>query len=769
MIRDRAPALALLAVGLTAIVGQVLLMRELVATFYGNELLIGLVLGAWLAWGAVGAWAGARLASAGASSPAGDGPEAGSHAARRVALGLALAALLLPAQLVVVRISRTLLGVTPGSLVELGPLVMAVVGILAPLCLLLGALFSLGTRLMVARGGTPGQAYVWDSAGALAGGIVFSFLLIRWFNPFQTSLLVAAADLAVALLVSGSLRRAWIGALLLAGMGAVALPAGASLEAATLRWQWPDLAFAADSPYGRLIVQARGSQRIFYTDGALAFETQGTGPEEVAHLPLLAHPAPRDVLLIGGGVAGNLREILKHPVSAVTYVELDPLLIEAAQAWLPPDDAAVLRDPRVRLALTDGRAFVQDAGLQVDVILLDLPEPATGALNRFYTVEFFTAARALLRPGGILALGLPSAENYWSPELARRNASIYHTLRAAFPHVVALPGERTAFLAGDQPPEVSPEVLANRLVAREIRTRWVTPGYIEDVLGGDRFAQVNAILQADPSPRLNRDLQPISYYYSLAFWLSRFYPSLRRAFESASLLRLWWLIAPLAVAVVVARARRAWAAPVAVAAVGLAAMILELVVLFGFQARRGSLYAEVSLLVTAFMGGLVLGGALGNRAAATLSGPRGAGRRAVAGGAPAAGPAPGADVTAGTAAGGRDRRLVVRALAGILAGIAVYSAALPILFTSPLPPRLAFPALALVGGGLAGMIFPLAVALYLADRRPSARCQGAGHGRQRPAGSCTQPTWQAAAWGRWWARCCSSRSWASPRRARRSR
>ncbi len=69
----------------------------------------------------------------------------------------------------------------------------------------------------------------------------------------------------------------------------------------------------------------------------MAFETQGTFPKEVAHFPLLAHPDPREVLLIGGGVAGDVRETLKHPVSSVTYVELDPLLIEAAQAHLPPE------------------------------------------------------------------------------------------------------------------------------------------------------------------------------------------------------------------------------------------------------------------------------------------------------------------------------------------------------------------------------------------------------------------------------------------------
>jgi spermidine synthase len=138
-------------------------------------------------------------------------------------------------------------------------------------------------------------------------------------------------------------------------------------------------------------------------------------------------------------------------VAHVTVVETDPLLLQAARLHLPPDEAAVMDDPRVTVILADGRRFVQTARQTFDVVILDLPEPSTGALNRFYTEEFFREVRTVLNPGGILALGLPAAENYWSPELARRNGSIYHTLRAVFPHVLALPGETTYFLALRRP------------------------------------------------------------------------------------------------------------------------------------------------------------------------------------------------------------------------------------------------------------------------------------------------------------------------------
>lgn len=659
---------ALAAIGFTATIAQVALMREMIAVFYGNELLFGLVLTAWLAWVAIGSWSLGRL-------------ERVRQGERKIfAAGLVLAVMLFPAQLGLVRGIRALLGVTPGALVEFGAMLVAVAASVAPLCLLLGGLFTVGARLITEQGGTPGQAYVWESAGSVIGGALFSFLFIRWLDPFQTALLVGAINASVALWLWQSVTpKLKLSLFSLLALSLAAIPAGSALHAITLHWQWRDLVFAGDSPYGRLTIQARDGQRIFYTNGMLAFETQGTFSEQVTHLPLLAHPDPRDILLIGGGVAGDLREILKHPVASVTYVELDPLLIEAALQYLPSGDAITLKDPRVTLLMSDGRLFVKNTQRAFDVVILDLPEPATGALNRFYTVEFFAQIRAILQPGGVFALNLPSAENYWSPELARRNASIYRTLQTIFPQVLVLPGEHDFFLASDQPLAADPSILIARLTARNIRTRWVTPRYIEYVFTSDRFAGVQRALESAAGVRVNQDLYPICYYYDLALWLSRFYPNLRGFFEGASLVNLLWVAVPLILIATLVRWRRAWVVPSAIAGIGFAQMMLEMVLLFAFQVLHGYVYAEVSLIVTAFMLGLVLGSAASNR---VLSLPRGTWANAK------------------------------QALIAVLGALIIYSGALGFVFSLGMSvPALIFLLLALLAGCLGGMTFPLAVTL----------------------------------------------------------
>ncbi|MCD6289453.1 MAG: fused MFS/spermidine synthase [Anaerolineae bacterium] len=671
---------SLAAIGFTSTVAQVVLTRELMATFYGNELLFGLVLALWMAWVAVGAWGVPRLRVQHAYTP------------DVIAAGLILLALAFPAQIALVRDARSLLHVTPGAFVEFRRMVLAITLILAPLCVLAGFLFTASARLAMRESQTAGQVYVWESIGAVIGGAAFSFAFIHWLDPFQVAFLTGALNLATATTLvlprSATLPRRVVPILVLAISLVPGLPAGHLLNERTLHHQWPDMVFAGDSPYGRLVVQARHSQRIFFENGLLTFETQGTFPEEVVHFPLLAHPAPKSVLLIGGGVAGDLREILKHPIQQVTYVELDPLLIQAARTHLPPADAAVLNDPRVHIVLSDGRRYVKTAPQRFDVVILDLPEPATGSLNRFYTIEFFKEVRRILNPDGIFSLGLPSAENYWSPELARRNSSIYRTLHAVFPEIIVLPGEHNFFLASGQPLPTNPAVLIHRLHTRHVATRRVTPTYIEYILTTDRFAQMRKELESTSGVRLNRDLTPICYYYDLVLWLSFFHPNLRSLFENVTLFNLWWIAAALLPMILLGRLRTRWAILLVVSGTGLAEMVFEIMTLLAFQTRHGYAYAELSLIVMAFMGGLTLGAATSDRILTRWA----------------------------PAAGGTMQPRARRVLIAVQVAVTLYSLGFLAIIHSPASAlAFTFPLLALAAGHLTGMTFPLAVAFMRED------------------------------------------------------
>jgi uncharacterized membrane protein YidH (DUF202 family) len=309
--------------------------------------------------------------------------------------------------------------------------------------------------------------------------------------------------------------------------------------------------------------------------------------------------------------------------------------------------------------------------------------------------------------------------------------------------VIVLPGEHNFFLAGSDPVEIDASLMSERLAQRDVQTRWVTPPYIRDLLTGDRFAEAQSRVKRESGVRINQDLSPLSYYYSLAHWLARFYPGLRQPFEDAGPITVWWLVLPLVLCVLLARRKRGRAMLLVVAGVGLAQMLLELVLLFAYQARHGSLYGEVSLIITAFMAGLALGGALGNRLSVA-------------------------------SAVKRKTQNVRRALAATLAMMAVYSIVLPVLFSVPLRaeeiPHVVFLLLALLGALLGGIVFPLASRLAIADSAPMGDQPSAiSYSHPPSAARSTRLIWQAAAWVRCWVPRSSSRSLAFRQRAPSSR
>jgi hypothetical protein len=148
---------------------------------------------------------------------------------------------------------------------------------------------------------------------------------------------------------------------------------------------------------------------------------------------------------------------------------------------------------------------------------------------------------------------LPSAENYWSPELAYRNASVFLTVSNVFHYVVVTPGEHNFFLASSEPLPVGAASLTERLVERTIDTRWVKAPYLEWLFATDRFEKVRARLEAETGVRLNYDLAPICFFFDMALWLTLFGTGLRDVFEATTVAQLMWVLPILLVAAVALR------------------------------------------------------------------------------------------------------------------------------------------------------------------------------------------------------------------------
>jgi spermidine synthase len=124
--------------------------------------------------------------------------------------------------------------------------------------------------------------------------------------------------------------------------------------------------------------------------------------EMMAHVPILAHGAARQVLIIGGGDGGMAREVLRHTsVERLTMVEIDAGVVDFSKQYLPSLSAGAFDDPRLDLVIADGAAFVAESPDRFDVILVDSTDPV-GPGEVLFTETFYGRARERLAEGGIL-------------------------------------------------------------------------------------------------------------------------------------------------------------------------------------------------------------------------------------------------------------------------------------------------------------------------------------------------------------------------------
>ncbi|MCE3234645.1 MAG: spermidine synthase, partial [Vampirovibrio sp.] len=151
--------------------------------------------------------------------------------------------------------------------------------------------------------------------------------------------------------------------------------------------------------------------------------------EMIAHIPMLAHPNPKNVLVIGGGDGGTIREVLKHPsVERAVLCEIDGDVIEVSKKYLP-SIAGKLDDPRVEIEVRDGAAYIANHKNTFDVILIDSTDPI-GPGEKLFTQEFYQNTLAALTENGIMAC--QSESPVAVPDECKR---INKLLRSVFPYV----------------------------------------------------------------------------------------------------------------------------------------------------------------------------------------------------------------------------------------------------------------------------------------------------------------------------------------------
>jgi len=254
-----------------------------------------------------------------------------------------------------------------------------------------------------------------NTVGAIAGTVLGPLLLVPLVGTQSLILGLGAVSALAGMVLAPSRRLRAAGVVVAAALVAEAalVPRGTVLRgaAAVTDGVVEQLRESASATVVvRRLTDARGSWRSLELNGV---NVAGTSPELRAiqrlqgHLPLLLHGRPEKVLHIGFGSGGTAWAVAQHRVVQIAVAEISPEVLAVSDLVFGDVNHGVLRDPRVRVLLNDGRNVLLATREKFDVILSDSIHPVYAGNSTLYTREYFELCRRRMGPEGVISMWLP--------------------------------------------------------------------------------------------------------------------------------------------------------------------------------------------------------------------------------------------------------------------------------------------------------------------------------------------------------------------------
>ncbi len=569
----------LILLGVVAVINQVIFIREFISVLSGNELVLGIVMAGWMLLTGWGAFSGRKADFSELTFVRG--------------ITMLVTLTVIPAIMTGTLYWLKNMLFPPGTMVSLGMSVVAVFLILFPVCFLSGFLFTaFSTIYSVSKNDNlTGRAYSLESLGSLAGGLIFSLILGRFFNSFQIfGLTTGTVLIAGAFMIENETRFLKL-KLILPGIVIPVLIFIFNPDNLIKKMLFPNQEIISNQStrYGNLVITRQAGQFNVYENNDLQFYTDNMMMnEEAVHFAMIQHKNPRNVLLVSGGISGMIKEINKYNVESITYLEINPEILSRLKHW----NDSVLNSPNLHIVKSDIRTFIANSDQKFDVILINLPPPNSLGMNRFYTSEFFRIIKKLCNNETVICTGLPATVNYAEENALEVNSTLRKTLGTYFTNVLVLTGEKNYFLASDQPLTTN---ISAKIAEKGIPTEYVNQYYIDDELLAARSRTITEQMNKDT--QINRDFSPYMFIRQIDHWLSYFGTGYK-------------IIVIIPVVLFFLLFLKMNRITSGLYTGGFTAASLEISLMLAYQIYFGSIYLSTAFFFAVFMGGLAFGSTL---------------------------------------------------------------------------------------------------------------------------------------------------------------
>jgi spermidine synthase len=451
------------AAGFSSAAVQILLIREYLTIFSGNELVIGVIFGLWLLFAALGSLAGSRI----------DLP--GQKIINVLYIGSVLLGIL------AIRAVRLLFD--PGEMIA--PWIIPIIVLLtqSDAAFFGGLVYG---RISKIKSGS--RLYLVENAGALTGLVfISSGILLHWSNGILISstlaLFITYAFFVDQSRIKQSIAMCIVSLSMIAGFF--------YLDPQSIKWKYSLNVDAIYNSFGGEIAEKRGvdDTLILLNNSLYRMKMPLPSIEQSVHIPMAMHKGQVHRALVIGNM-GQVQEIKKYDSVRLTCIESEPTLAKNGCRYCAVEE------------LQTNSLF--------DIILLGSTMPATAQSGRLFTETFFKRIRSLTGESGIFSFSLPFSDNFLSSDENALKNLLLRTLKKAFKQVLVIPGSGYTFIASDKKLQWPVKI--------GVTTRYLE-NYTMITIDSARIAAAN---ETDFGNETNTINKPIALYYSQKQWLGLF-------------------------------------------------------------------------------------------------------------------------------------------------------------------------------------------------------------------------------------------------------
>lgn len=567
-----------LMLGVTALIIQLVFIRSLLSMFQGNELIIGIIFSNWLLMNGMGAltakWLQIKTLSV-----------IKLNWLQSLQITISILFLFL-AYLLRFNVFK------PGTDVGMLETFFFSALILLPVSGISGMLFTLSCRFFSGISEHAiSKTYSIESTGSIIGSLLFTFLVVHLFLPFQTLLFLLILNIIFAFFYEkqASVKK-YIPKIALI-FSSILLLLFINPDKIALAYLFPGQTITAveESRFGILVSTESSNQYHLYSNGTLiSTNSQVISTEECVHFALAIHPNPKKILVIGGGNQSFFTEIKKYHPDEIDYIELDIKIIES----LEEAEKHQFKTIGVNIIIGDAFRYLAQSSTYYDIIICNMPDPKNAQYNRYYTQEFFSIVSNNLYKNGIFTFSLSDQGIFLGQQALNYYSSIYNSLQSAFTNSMILSSANNFFLASNT------TIARNHLISMKqkgIHADYFNAYYLDTSAVYHRGSLITQKLQKNAS--INHVMHPIVYRLFQSRW--------QEHQQEHQYLFYGLILIPFFIIFFI-RNRHKWLLAIS----GFTASSAQMVLILLFQVYFGFVYHMIGVIFLVYMLGLAIGSGL---------------------------------------------------------------------------------------------------------------------------------------------------------------